>query len=59
MPTPAEAQAAINALNGHDFQGRRIVANEARPRRDSNDMGPRMDRGFSSDRGNRPRGRPA
>ena len=32
MPTSAEAQAAISALNGKDFGGRAITVNEARPR---------------------------
>ena len=33
MPTIAEAQAAILALNGKEFDGRAITVNEARPRR--------------------------
>ena len=32
MPTSAEAQAAIAALNGKEFDGRTITVNEARPR---------------------------
>ena len=32
MPTGAEAQAAIGALNGKEFAGRAITVNEARPR---------------------------
>ncbi len=32
MPTSAEAQAAITALNGKEFAGRTITVNEARPR---------------------------
>jgi RNA recognition motif-containing protein len=32
MPTKAEAEAAIAALNGKDFGGRTITVNEARPR---------------------------
>ena len=32
MPTSAEAQAAIGALNGKEFDGRAITVNEARPR---------------------------
>lgn len=32
MPTNAEAQAAIAALNGKEFGGRAITVNEARPR---------------------------
>ena len=34
MSTDAEAQAAIAALNGKDFQGRALTVNEARPRVD-------------------------
>ncbi len=34
MPTSAEAQAAIAALNGKEFDGRTITVNEARPRPD-------------------------
>ena len=32
MPTSAEAQAAITALNGTEFTGRNLTVNEARPR---------------------------
>jgi RNA recognition motif-containing protein len=32
MPNDAEANAAINALNGQDLKGRAISVNEARPR---------------------------
>lgn len=32
MGTDAEAQAAIEALDGQDFDGRRIKVNEAKPR---------------------------
>ncbi|NKB82280.1 MAG: RNA-binding protein [Nitrospirales bacterium] len=31
MSTAEEAQQAITALNGQDFQGRNLVINEARP----------------------------
>ena len=34
MPTSAEAEAAIGALNGKEFGGRAITVNEARPRQD-------------------------
>ena len=34
MPTSAEAQAAIAALNGKEFDGRTITVNEARPRQE-------------------------
>ena len=32
MPDKDQAQAAINALNGKDFNGRPMTVNEARPR---------------------------
>ncbi len=32
MPSKSEAVAAIAALNGADFEGRKLVVNEARPR---------------------------
>jgi RNA recognition motif-containing protein len=32
MSSDAEAQAAIAALNGKDFEGRALTVNEARPR---------------------------
>ena len=35
MPTQAEAEAAIEALNGNESQGRRLNVNEARPRNDN------------------------
>ena len=44
MPSNAEAEAAIQALNGQDFQGRTLTVNEARPRRESGG-GDRGDRG--------------
>jgi cold-inducible RNA-binding protein len=34
MPTAAEAEAAISALNGTEFSGRSITVNEARPRQE-------------------------
>jgi len=34
MPNDNEAQAAISALNGTDFEGRSMNVNEARPRRE-------------------------
>lgn len=32
MPNDNEAQAAINALNGAELEGRRLTVNQARPR---------------------------
>ncbi len=34
MSTDAEAEAAIAALNGYDYQGRSLNVNEARPKED-------------------------
>jgi len=39
MPTGAEAQAAIDALNGKEFGGRAITVNEARPRQERSSGG--------------------
>ena len=39
MPTSAEAQAAIGALNGKEFGGRAITVNEARPREERSSGG--------------------
>ena len=39
MPTSAEAQAAIGALNGQEFGGRSITVNEARPRPERSSFG--------------------
>ncbi len=39
MPTGAEAQAAIGALNGKEFGGRAITVNEARPRQERSSGG--------------------
>ncbi len=33
MPNDDEARAAMEALNGNDMDGRKLVVNEARPRR--------------------------
>ena len=49
MPDQAEAQAAIDALNGLELKGRELRIEEARPRsgrrRDRGDRGGRGDRG--------------
>lgn len=37
MGTPQEAQAAIQALNGQDANGRALTVNEAKPREDRGD----------------------
>jgi cold-inducible RNA-binding protein len=44
MPEKTEAEAAISTLNGMDLKGRKIVVNEARPKREG---------GRGSSRGNR------
>jgi len=54
MPDPAQAQAAIDALNGSDLDGRPIRVNESQPKPRTERRGgygaPRRGRG---DRGNR------
>ena len=50
MPEKAEAEAAINDLNGKDLKGREIVVNEARPRQEGSRGG---GRGSRSARGGR------
>lgn len=49
MPNAEEAQKAIDAINGNDFQGRKLRVNESHPK-------PRDDRrdGFRRDRPSRP-----
>ncbi len=66
MSTKEEAEAAIQGLNGADFDGRNLTVNEARPREDrpprsggfggggGRDRG--GDRGDRGDRGGRDRG---
>lgn len=39
MANDAEAQAAIQALNGKDYKGRALTCNEARPREAGGDRG--------------------
>ena len=38
MPRPAEAEAAIAALNGRDHKDRALTVNESRPRRTVRDL---------------------
>ena len=65
MGTPAEAQAAIDALNGRELDGRALTVNVARPREErSGGGGGGGGRGFGggggggrSDRGDRSRSR--
>ena len=53
MPDQAQAQAAINGLNGKDANGRKLTVNEARPREDRPARGPRGGGGGFRDRGDR------
>jgi RNA recognition motif-containing protein len=46
MATPESAQEAKGKLNGSDFDGRKIIVNDARPRAE----GPRSDRRPGGDR---------
>jgi len=60
MPNDDEAQKAIAELNGKDFQGRKIVVNESRPRETNGreNRPPRREGGFSNHRdGGRDNGR--
>jgi len=41
MPAKAEAESAINDLNGKELKGKTIVVNQARPREDRKDRGGR------------------
>ena len=45
MGSDQEAQAAIAALNGKDFQGRPLTVNEAKPRKEGGGGGGRGPRG--------------
>jgi RNA recognition motif-containing protein len=49
MPSQAEGQKAIDGLNTNELKGKKIVVNEARPRRDS--RGGRRGGGGGRDRG--------
>jgi RNA recognition motif-containing protein len=51
MPSKAEAQSAINVLNGESLKGKRLNVNEARPRTENHGGG-----GGSGNRGNSIRG---
>jgi RNA recognition motif-containing protein len=50
MENDAEADAAINALNGSTFEGRTLVVNEARPREERSGGGGRFGGGRDRDR---------
>jgi RNA recognition motif-containing protein len=51
MPSQAEGQKAIDGLNTQELKGKKIVVNEARPRRDSRGGGRRGGGGGGRDRG--------
>ena len=55
MASKAEAEAAMNALNGKDFMGRALNVNEARPKTESprGAGGGRSSGGWDRDRGGR------
>jgi RNA recognition motif-containing protein len=54
MPNNDEAQKAIDELNGKEFEGRKIVVNESRPRENNDDSRPpRRDGGYNRDGGGR------
>ena len=44
MPNKAEADKALEGLNGKDIKGRALKVNEAKPRADRDDRGPRPQR---------------
>jgi RNA recognition motif-containing protein len=50
MPNDDEAQKAIAELNGKDFQGRKMVVNESKPRETTGreNRAPRREGGFGS-----------
>lgn len=50
MPNNDEAQRAITELNGKDFEGRKIVVNESKPRENTgrDNRRPRRDGGYSN-----------
>lgn len=50
MGTKEAGEAAINGLNGNDFEGRNLMINEARPREDRPQGGGGGGRSFSGSR---------
>ena len=44
MPNKAEGDKAVEGLNGKDIKGRALKVNEAKPRADRDDRGPRPQR---------------
>jgi cold-inducible RNA-binding protein len=53
METQEAAEAAVQALNGKDLDGRALTVNVARPREERAPRPPRSDRGDRGDRGER------
>jgi RNA recognition motif-containing protein len=53
MPGQAEAQKAIESLNTYELKGKKLVVNEARPRRDRRGRGGRGRGGNGGGRGGR------
>jgi cold-inducible RNA-binding protein len=53
METQEAAEAAVQALNGKDLDGRALTVNIARPREERAPRPPRSDRGDRGDRGER------
>ena len=53
MPDTTQAQAAMAALNGKEFEGRALNVNEARPKTGGGDRGGRGGYGGGGDRGGR------
>ena len=51
MPNDDEARAAIQALNGSDFEGRAMTVNEARPREERGNRGGGNRGGYGGNRG--------
>jgi len=49
MPNDDEAEAAIEALDGREHDGRRLTVNEAKPRTSGGGGGYRGGRGYGSD----------